>query len=514
MARPRTVRGRQRMYERNINRVRQRNSEYASVLSDPKSRFQSTSSATTDKDNIKTYLERPYDNAEVIAATMREAYIKNGVISKVLDYYQSIPTYNYSIYPVLGNKQYQLENNLQQDYIDVAYGLNQYNIPFFASYFFKMTLIEGATFWYTIQDNTGIGYLKFPIEWCRISSLENGVYRYRLDISKIKAEVVDSLPTEIQNAYQDYKSQSGLDDTTKWYNNKWYYLSDNAMAFTFDQNALFNGGIAISPFVSVLADSLSLDKAKDNVEIKDKLDTLRLIHSKIPVNSDGVPTINVKTAKIFDDQMRSRLPNGVIAVTSPSNVTNIPLTGSGNAGAYDTINKGMEQLFYDLGTSSGLFGSATTSSNIVKESVKKDANWVYTNFYPMIENYYNFVMTQIKTKSKIPWNIKFIRESNFTLKDDITNFKDQLAFGGSRMNYLAACGFNPIEIVSQLQFEQQVLDIDSLMVVKPTSNTISSKDSANGGSGSKTIKNPVRGQIGRPKTDNPTDDTDRLDGGA
>ena len=123
-------------------------------------------------------------------------------------------------------------------------------------------------------------------------------------------------------------------------------------------------------------------------------------------------------------------------------------------------------------------------------------------------------MTQIKTKSKIPWNIKFIRESNFTLKDDITNYKDQLAFGGSRMNYLAACGFNPIEIVSQLQFEQQVLDIDSLMVVKQTSNTIYSKDSANGGSGNKTIKNPVRGQIGRPKTEEPTDDTDRLDGGA
>ena len=136
---------------------------------------QSRYRATTDKDNIKTYLERPYDNAEVIAATMRQAYIENGIISKVLDYYQSIPTYNYSIYPVLGNKQYQLDNNLQQDYIDVAYGLNQYNIPFFASYFFKMTLIEGATFWYTIQDNTGIGYLKFPIEWCRISSLEKGV---------------------------------------------------------------------------------------------------------------------------------------------------------------------------------------------------------------------------------------------------------------------------------------------------------------------------------------------------
>ena len=79
------------------------------------------------------------------------------------------------------------------------------------------------------------------------------------------------------------------------------------------------------------------------------------------------------------------------------------------------------------------------------------------------------------------------------------------------MDYLAACGFSPIEVISQLKFEQEALDIDSLMVVKPTSNTLSSKDAQSGHSTIRNSFNPNKGKIGRPETDNPTDDTDRLD---
>ena len=81
------------------------------------------------------------------------------------------------------------------------------------------------------------------------------------------------------------------------------------------------------------------------------------------------------------------------------------------------------------------------------------------------------------------------------------------------MDYLAACGLSPIEVISRLTFEQAI-DIDSLMVVKQTSNTISSKGQNTGNNGPKApagITNPNKGKIGRPETDNPTDDTDRLD---
>ena len=62
-----------------------------------------------------------------------------------------------------------------------------------------------------------------------------------------------------------------------------------------------------------------------------------------------------------------------------------------------------------------------------------------------------------------------------------------------------------------------MLDIDSLMVVKPTSNTLSSKDASAQNNKPNVVKAPTisndpnKGKVGRPETDNPTDDTDRLD---
>lgn len=41
-----------------------------------------------------------------------------------------------------------------------------------------------------------------------------------------------------------------------------------------------NGGIAISEFSSLLVDSLRLERAKNNIEIKDDIDTVRIVHAK------------------------------------------------------------------------------------------------------------------------------------------------------------------------------------------------------------------------------------------
>lgn len=518
MVKARNPRGRRRNYEHNIAAIRKRNAEYVATLADPKHRLSSTRTATTDKSTVQNYLQRPVDNSDSIAANLRQAYINSGVINKVVDYYVSQPLYNYSISPVLGNKIYSTDSSMHDAYIDVAYGLDELNIKFYAPYFFKETLIEGVSYFYKVEDANGVGYIKFPTDWCRISSMDQGVYRFRLDMSKIKQEIVDTLPQEIQKAREDY-SNGNTADENQWYNNRWFNISDAGVAFTFDPNSLINGGVAISPFAGILVDSLSLDKAKENISIKDQLDTVRLIHAKIPTDNNGEATMPLKISKIFFDQMKSRLPDGVVGVTSPMNLSNIPLNGSGTSGSFDTVDKTLDQLFFDLGTSAPLFGGPTTSANIVRESVKKDANWIYTNLFPLLENYYNYEITKIKTKSKAKWEIKFIHESNFSLKDDIALLKDQLSYGGSRLDYLAACGFSPIEIISKLEFEQQVLDIDDIMVVKPTSNTISAKGASQstgrsqGVTDPKNSFNPNPGQVGRPKTDNPTDDTDRLDGG-
>lgn len=486
--------------KRNIRDVRKSNEAlFASMISDPKARLSVTDNATTAKSSITSYLKQPYSNYNNIASSMRDAYVQNGIVTKVIDHYVSLPTYAHTIYPMLGNKVYQVDSNMQNDFIDVAYELEQLNIPFYAPYFFRETLIQGVSYFYKIEDNDGVGYMTFPISWCKIRSQDNGVYRFMLDMSKIKKDIYDTLPVELQTAYDNYKGTQGTDDTTQWYDGKWYFVGEAGVAFTFDPNALVKGGVAVSPFAGMLIDNVSLQQAKDAIEVKSEVDNLRIIHNKVPTNSDGIPTMNLKTVKAFDDQMRRRLPPGVVSVTSPSKLENISLKGAGNSSLYEDVESAIEQVFYDMGASSPLFGGKTTSANIVKENLKRDASWVYTNFFPLITAYYNFEISQVKTKSKVKWVIKFIKQSNFTRSEDIKDLKEGLTLGGSRLDYLAGTGNTPAEVVSKLAFEQQVLNIDSLMVVKPTSNTISAKEAQS------------QSEQGRPSVDNPSDDTDRLD---
>ncbi|MFT9003224.1 MAG: hypothetical protein ABF991_00785 [Liquorilactobacillus hordei] len=482
----------------NVRDVRKSNLQFADALADPRARISSTTSATTSKTNILTYLKNPKNNVDAIAATMRNAYNTNGLITRIIDYYLSIPTCNYSLYPVLGNKQYDLDATLSNDYVDVGYGFSQFNLKYFVPYFLREMFINGVSYFYLIQDTNGVEYMEFPTEWCEIYGQSNGVFKFMLDMSKFSEDTIAGMPSEISTAYSSYSS-GNTSDPNSWYNGKFYKLSDNGVAFTIDLGALNNGGKAISPFSGLLLDSVSMDQAKSNVEVQDTIDNIRIIHSKIPLNSDGKPTMDVKTAKIYDTQIRNRLPSGVVAVTSPNNLTNVSMAGGGVTSAYDTLNKSSKQIFYDTGVSEGMFGGSTTSANIVKESERKDANWLYGTVFPMLENYYNMLLQTIKVKSKVSWRFKLIRQSNATLKDDLSFLKDQLTLGGSRLEYLAACGLEPIEIISKLQFEQNVLNIDDLMVVKPTSNTLSGSQQNN------------TNTKGRPETDEPTDDTDRLD---
>lgn len=493
------VRGQRKKPRRNFRAIQAKREEFANIVADPKAGLKPTTTGATEKSNVATYLQRPYDNAPQIAATIRDSVNKYGVLAKVIDYYQSLPTYNFAIKPILGNKVYDIDTvNMRNDYIDIAYALEQYNIKYYAPIFFRDTLIEGVTFYYKIEDSDGISFMKFPIEWCKIRGIENGVYRFMIDVTKFKQDFLTTLPEELQTAYEQYQNGNATDENS-WYNNRYYFVSEKGVAFTFDSSALDYGGLAVSPFAGVLLDIMSVAQAKNNVDIKDGIDTTRILHSKIPVDNDGRILMTAKEAKVYDSAIRSRLPKGVVNVTTPTKLENVPLTNSGNTNALDTVKKSTEQLFFDVGTPAPLFGGDTTSANIVKTSIQKDANWVYTNLFPLLENYYNSEIAQVKTKGKVKWAIKFVRQTTFTLKDDVALQKDQLSYGGSRLNYLAANGFSPSEIVSQLSFEQQALGIDDLMIVKPTSNTISANEVSEQGRG-------------RPVTDNPTDDTDRLDG--
>lgn len=464
--------------------------DFASTMSDTAGSYRSdiVNISSTNTSTIENLFQAPETNYSQIASYMTALYKKNGIIGGTVKYYQSHPTYNFSIYPTMNVKSgYEMSTEISE-YIEVANHIEQFNIRYYAPYFLKETLLNGVSYFYKIQDSKGVSFMKFPPSFCRVYEMNTGVFRWELDMSKIPAGVL-TLPSEITKAKEQHVAGS-TDDIKKWTDGKWYKLSDKAVAFALDQSVL-EYGTSVSELATVILDSLQVEKAKVNIDIKETIDTVRILHSEIPTDKDGKPLMSGKTAKIYDTQLKRALPKGIVGVTSPMKLTNVPMNNAGNTKVYETVDKAQDQLFLSTGTPSNLFGSDTTSSNIVKLSVQKDANWIYTKVFPMLENFYNYELSKFKAVSGMTWKMKFVRQSNFTIKDDVAIAEKQLTLGGSRLEFLASTGLSPVEVYGRLLMEQKMLNIDTFMIPKQTSFTMGS-------------------ETGRPSTDNPTDDTDRI----
>lgn len=480
-------------YSYRTNREK-RSTRYAESLTDPKSnlKLSQASLGSLTAESVSKYLDSPESNLESIASLMETLRIKNGVIGRTIDYFKSLLTYNHTVYPTMNKKSgYEMPKGSMnlQEYMEAAEFISKYDIRAFAPYIVQEVLIGGTGYFYKIEDSKGIAYLQFPVTWGRIYTQSQGVYRWELDMSKIKDDLSVYMPKEIQGAMEDYKDSK---KTAEWRDSKWYKLSDKAVAFCFNPNVLKNGGFAISEFASLLVDSFQYEKAKDNVQIKDDIDTIRLIHNKIPVDKQGVPIMSGDAAKLYDAALRKALPTGIASVTNPMDVENINLSGSGSTKSYSTLSEAQSQLFISTGTPSMMFGQETSSSKIVEMSVRKDSAWVFSSIVPNIEAYFNYEMSKYRSTSKMVWRMKFLRQTVYENSTFPGLMKDSVSVGGLRLDYLASIGYDPIEVVNKLLMEQNMLDIDSLMLPKQMSYTMSSKDT------------------GRPTADDPTDDTERI----
>ena len=469
--------------------------DYAQTMADGKLSIGNANTGRATITTINNLFRNPEENYSEIGTYMNSLYKENGTISGTIKYLQSHIPYNHYIYPTVNEKSTFNVGGSMEEYMGVANFIESYRIKFFAPYFVKQTLIHGVSYFYKVSNAKGIAFMEFPSSMCRVYAHSDGVYRWEIEVSKLNGAT--GLPNEIQKAIEDGAPKgTELEGDKRWSpDGKFFRVSDKGVAFSLDHSVM-SSGATVSELANVLTDALRVKAEKSNVEIRSTLDTIKIIHSKIPIDKDGTPTMPAKTAKIYDSALKRSLPAGITGITSPLDINAVNLTGGGDSKVYDSLDKSQEQLFLSAGTSSQLFGDKTSSSNVVKLSIQKDANWIYTKVLPLLQNYYNYELSKYKSESSMVWKVGFIEQSNFSMKDDTLIFEKQLQQGGSRLRYLASTGMTPVEVYGLLMMEQQMLDIDSIMIPKATSfNT----------SGSAGV-----GEVGRPKTDNPTDDTDRI----
>src|SRR5690606_2772676 len=118
-------------------------------------------------------------------------------------------------------------------------------------------------------------------------------------------------------------------------------------------------------------DVMSLDDTKDLFQDQTKLDAIKLIHQKMPLDKDNKPIFDKNVADIYHKATKKNLPDGIAVTTNPFELTSINFDKIQKK-EIDIIDRTEKNIFNSAGISSLLFNNDKASGEALKRSIITD----------------------------------------------------------------------------------------------------------------------------------------------
>lgn len=406
------------------------------------------------RNQIRKYLSDPLTNFYNLQQISEYLYRTSPHYFRLINYYSNLMRFDH--YLCVDDTE---EMPDSKAYMEVAHRLQAYHIRRQFPKIINELIKYGDIFLYKIEskDKRHIELIEIPRQWCEVDRIVDGIYRYVIYPDRIPAEQRYSIPQAI---YQDWN----------WNGDDRPYITvdDNGVAFKLD--GMGRNGF---PMFAFMFDAiLGLDETRKKEDVRDILDTIQIIHQKIPLRDNKQDlALSLLDIAQYHQAMSKAMPEGVITVTTPLEVDSIKMDRPKDTDI-DKIERANRDIWNSSGTSDILFSERHTGADALAKSITVDEQ-LLKPIILMLEKYINWELKEYSMRLKV------LGTSHFNYQDLIKDHKESLAFGGSRIVYLAMLGYDPVEIVPQLTFEQNVINIDSIMKPKATSHTMSQKGEPN-----------------------------------
>ena len=330
-----------------------------------------------------------------------------------------------------------------------------------------------------------------PAEYCRtrfkdfnnISILEFNITYFitKYDDEKTRNLAIQNYPVAIQKAWKEYRTKR-LDDP-------WVMVPASAggIVFCFSEDA--------TPLL--IASIPELAKMKDAVgreEKRDENELYKLLIQKMPIDSNGnlvfelpeVEQIHAGTAKMLEDLDTV----DVLTTFGEASLENLQDVSAASQ-ANNRLEKYSDNAWDALG-SSKLFFNADNSSSlayVIKrlESVMQD----YMNAYA---TWIKFLINSRFDRTGLTFDFEILPTTKFNIKDYIGHYLQSAQFGYPRMRLAAALGVKQRNLVSAVDFENEILNLDEKMVPLMSSYTQTGDENSSkkNNSSEKNGKNPLQ----------------------
>ena len=412
-------------------------------------------------------------NQDKLVEISKIIYRTSGQYRSLLGHFAGMPTYSYIITPIKDIRKLPKEK-IEKAYEELGILAKKMKFKNEFSKVHKIALIQDVFFGYVHEDTKSFHIQNIEYAICRISSVEDGVLNYSVNMSHFNGNEseLEYYPAEFTKMYWQWKID-------KSENNK---LSDYVEV---DSSKSICVKISdettdiLPPFSSVFDSIYDVEGFKKLRKSKSEMENYMTLIQKVPVRLDtNEPNdfaIDPDMMTYFHEQLADALPDEVGLATTPMDVEAVSFKQ--NKVGDDGVAQAERDMWSSAGVSSLLFNADGKSSQGLLNSIKTDEELVF-GFLRQLERWVN---KRIRHKNKNGFfEISILDVTTFNKQEMYAQYLESATYGFPTIPQVASTvGLEPIEMMSMMFLVDDVLGMHDTMKPLQSSHTMSGDAEAN-----------------------------------
>lgn len=410
------------------------------------------------KENILQWLQSPSttSNEKSLRDASNYMYLSSMHYNRLLNYYAGLYTGAYVVSPLAFNAS-EVKENFVKQYRKVTKSLELMNIPHILREEILVALRDGAFYGVLLSDNNTAFIQKIDPEYCRITSICDGSFLYKVDMTKI-ASKLEFYPAEFTEMYSNYLATG----------DQWQEVPIEISVCIKADNSLVD--YTIPPFAAVMPSLYTIANMEALHETATELKNYKMLSGQIPTDEKGNPLLDEPLIKKYYAHISNALDDNVGLAITPFKFDTFDFEGKSNTSDVDNVANAVANFWSTAGSSGLLHGRENDTAGVTKLAIKNDETYVLG----MVQQFERVINRYLKTNfsGTTKFKITMLPITVFNKEEYLKYYKEAASFGVGKSHYAAALGIPQCDIAGLNYIEKELVPFDEL---KPLKSSYTSK---------------------------------------
>lgn len=448
------------------------------------------------KDQIVTYLGNPANYEKQLRNMSKYLFNISNYYRRLIQYFANMTTFSYTISPYgLDRSKTVNGNKFKKAYYSSVLAVELMNLPHEATKMLTIAFRDDVYYGYAWETNDSFAFQNLDADYCKISSIEDGVYNFAFDFSYFDSnqDKLPNYPPEFQTMYNTYKTNSQM--------YKWQEL-DSSKSICIKVNE--HDYIPIPPFVSLFSALADIEDYRAISKNASEANNYKALAMEIPLGDDGAFLIDYNDAKEFYDMMSNVLPPNIGAILTPMKISSWNFEKSGVNSDTNEVAKAEAAFFTKAGVNKILFGGGDDPSASTLELCTVNDQMIVFAVIRQLERWVNRKLKSVSSSYK--FRINFLPVTHYNVAEMHERYLKDATYGmPTRTAALATAGYAGTDYENMAYLENEILGLGNGEIPLKSSNTQSGSAGDEGG-------RPTNASSGKGLTDAGNTSADRQEG--